>query len=189
MCLTNDPELAKTLAQLRSHGGSLSLAQQSNPDSPFLMADFNILGYNYRLGDLQGAMGRAQLSKLGQMVAERRQLAAWYNDILAEVKWLEVPVCPVGYGHSYQAYVCRVKREMQSVSRDEIMGMLHHQGIGSRAGTHAVHELGYYRDKYGLKIEDYPIAAELYATTLALPLHNNMSECDVKRVAVALKSI
>jgi dTDP-4-amino-4,6-dideoxygalactose transaminase len=189
MCSTNSEEIAGHLARLRNHGASPSAEQLRHPDRPFLMADFNILGFNYRLSDLQGALGLAQLSRLDELIARRRILAGRYDRALEEIPWLIAPAAPAGYAHSRQAYVARIDRARQKTPRNEIMRLLHQKGIGSRAGTHALHELGYYRDKYRLAAADQPVAAELYAQTLSLPLHNKMTEADLGRVAETLKSL
>jgi len=189
LCATNEAALTEAIARLRNHGASPSDAQAAAPDSPFLMADFNVLGFNYRLSDLQGALGLAQLARLDWLIAGRRRLAALYGERLAALDWLSLPVCPPGYDHSYQAYVTLVDRNRQELPRDEIMRRLHLAGIGSRAGTHAIHELGYYRDRYGLETDDCPGASELYAQTLSLPMHNKMTVNDIDRVASALEKI
>ena len=188
LCATNEPETAEAIARLRNHGASPSAAQAAG-GGPFLMADYNVLGFNYRLSDLQGAIGLAQLSRLETFVRERRRLAALYDERLARLNWLNPPVCPPGFDHSYQAYVTLVDKSRQKLPRDEIMRRLHEAGIGARAGTQAVHELGYYRARYGLKPSDCPGASELQAQTLALPLHNKMNENDVDRVAATLEKI
>ena len=188
MCITNEAEIAEAITSLRNHGASHSAAQAAG-GGPFLMADFNILGFNYRLSDLQGALGSAQLARLDGFIEGRRRLAALYAERLEALDWLIPPICPPDYDHSWQAYVTLVDRTRQKMPRNEIMRRLHEAGIGTRAGTHAIHELGYYQQRYGLKPEDCPGAGELCAQTLSLPLHNKMTENDVDRVAVALGKI
>lgn len=189
MCTTNDPILAERIACLRSHGASLSEEQRHHSDKPYLMPDFDALGYNYRMSDLQGAVGLVQIPKLDFFITERKHWADFYKKQLADLEWLITPIEPGGYSHSFQAYVCLVDNDKIKKSRNEIMQYLHECGIGTRAGTHAVHELGYYTKKYNIKSEDYPVAAELYAQTIALPLHNHMSEDDYARVVDSLKKL
>lgn len=185
MCVTSDPEAAELMAALRNHGASLSAAQRAG-GGPFLMADFNVLGYNYRMCDLQGAVGLCQLRRLDEMIAARREMAAFYDRALAGLDWFARPQTPAGYDHSWQAYVGLVRPGPGRPARDEIMARLHAAGIGSRAGTHAIHELGYYRDKYNLRSGDFPGAAALYARSLSLPLHNKMTRADQERVVATL---
>lgn len=189
MCTTDNQEYAQIIACLRSHGASLSEEQRHCSNRPYLMADFEVLGYNYRMSDLQGAVGLVQLRKLDGFIAGRRELASYYDEHLAELDWLVTPKVPDECEHSWQAYVCRVDRDKLSCSRNDVMEFLHQNGIGARAGTHAVHELGYYARKYGIKPGDFPVAKELYACTLALPLHNQMTVADCRRVVETLKKM
>jgi perosamine synthetase len=189
MCTTNDKDLAERISCLRSHGASLSEEQRHHSNSPYLMPNFDVLGYNYRMSDLQGAVGVVQLSKLDSFIAERRAWAQYYQKELSTIEWLVTPKEPDGCFHSFQAYVCLVDEKKIKKSRNKIMQHLHEHGIGTRAGTHAVHQLGYYEKKYDLKPSDYPVARELYASTLALPLHNRMAEEDYYRVVEVLKKL
>lgn len=189
MCTTNRLELAEKLACLRSHGGTLSEEQRHHSDQPFLMADFNVLGYNYRMSDLQGAVGCVQLAKLDALVEERRHWANWYHQELEEIAWLRLPHAPEDRRHSYQAFVCLVDVRKLGKTAAEVMLRLHQNGIGSRPGTHAIHMLGYYAKRYGLKKEEYPVAARLYEQTVALPLHNRMKLEDYGRVVRCLKQM
>lgn len=189
MCTTNDEVLASRIGCLRSHGASVSEEQRHSSNSPFLMPDFDVLGFNYRMSDLQGAVGSVQVDKLAMLVEERRKWAAYYDDNLKDVEWLIAPTVPDKCKHSYQAYVCRVDTEKISLKRNEIMQKLQDAGIASRAGTHAVHELGYYSRKYNIKADDFPVASELYANTISLPLHNRMSTEEYAYVIKVLKSI
>lgn len=189
MCTTSNVAYAESIACLRSHGASLSEEQRHSSNRPYLMADFEVLGYNYRMSDLQGAVGVVQLRKLDTFVAERRQLAAYYDKHLADLDWLATPKVPANCEHSYQSYVCRVKPDKLSRSRNDVMEYLHQNGIGSRAGTHSLHQLGYYARKYGIDAADFPAARELYANTLALPLHNRMTEADCRRVVDTLEKM
>lgn len=189
MCTTNAAELAERLSCLRSHGATISEEQRHSSNSPYLMPDFNVLGYNYRLSDLQGAVGSVQVEKLDGFIQERRKWAAYYKDKLKDVEWLLVPEEPSKCRHSYQAFVCRMDSTKIGYKRNEIMQKMQEAGIGTRAGTHAVHELGYYREKYNLRNEDYPVASELYANTISLPLHNKMKKEDYDYVIKVLSEI
>lgn len=189
MCTTNDDVLAERLACLRSHGATVSEEQRHRSNSPYLMPDFNVLGFNYRMSDLQGAVGSVQIDKLGRFINERRKWAEYYNRRLSGLDWLITPLEPIPCRHSYQAYVCRIDTTKVDMRRDDIMQKMQEAGIGTRAGTHAVHELGYYKKKYNISKHDYPVAAELYANTISLPLHNNMSQADYDYVIEILSGI
>lgn len=189
MLTTNNPALADTANMLRNHGASISEEQRHHGQRPYLLPEFNMLGFNYRMTDLQGGVGLAQLGKLDRFLAERRQWAALYSRELSSIPWLRTPVVSNGYEHAWQAYVTYVDPDKAPCSRNEIMDLLQKNGIATRPGTHAVHMLGYYRDRFGLKLDDYPGARDCDANTMAIPLHNRMSDDDYAYVIENLRSI
>jgi dTDP-4-amino-4,6-dideoxygalactose transaminase len=189
MVTTNDPALADKVNMLRNHGASVSEEQRHRGSRPYLLPDFNLLGFNYRMTDLQGAVGLVQLAKLDRFIAERQRWADFYASELAAVPWLRTPHVPQGWTHGWQAYVCYVDESKSPRSRNEIMDQLQERGISTRPGTHAVHMLGYYRDRFGLRPEQFPAARDCDRHTLALPLHNRMSDEDYRYVVQAIKSI
>jgi dTDP-4-amino-4,6-dideoxygalactose transaminase len=100
-----------------------------------------------------------------------------------------MPVFPEEGGHAWQAFVTYVDPDRAPRSRNEIMERLQHKGVSTRPGTHAVHMLGYYRDRFELKPEDYPGARDCDAHTMAIPLHNRMSKEDYDYVVRCLYEI
>src|SRR6185312_9344762 len=113
--------------------------------------EFNMLGFNYRMTDLQAAVGLVQIEKLSQFIDERARWARWYAEQLADIEWLRLPKNPNNGRHAWQAFVTYVDPETAPLPRNEIMATLQDKGISTRPGTHAVHMLGYYRDSYGTK--------------------------------------
>lgn len=189
MVTTNDQDLAAKVNMLRNHGASISEEQRHSGPRPYLLPDFNLLGYNYRMTDLQGAVGLVQLSKLDRFIAERQRWADYYATELASVPWLRTPRVPSDCVHGWQAYVCYVDESRAPLPRNEIMDRLQNRGISTRPGTHAVHMLGYYRKKLGVGPDDFPVARDCDRQTMALPLHNRMSEEDYRYVAREIKAI
>ena len=189
MVTTRDGILAERMNMLRNHGASVSEEQRHKGPRPYLLPEFNLLGFNYRMTDLQGAVGLVQLAKLDRFVAERNAAADEYARALGGIPWLRTPVMPVHVSHAWQAYVCYVDPECAPAPRNVIMEMLQAKGISTRPGTHAVHLLGYYRDRYGLAPDDYPGARDCDAQTMAIPLHNRMTADDYRCVVQALKEV
>jgi perosamine synthetase len=105
------------------------------------------------------------------------------------VNWLRLPEEPQDGRHAWQAYVTYVEPEAAPLPRNAIMEALQAVGIATRPGTHAVHMLGYYRDRFGLRPDDYPGARDCDANTMAIPLHNRMTDEDYERVAAALLAL
>jgi len=189
MVTTNDPELAETVNCLRNHGAAISEEQRHAGPRPYLLPEFNLLGFNYRMTDLQGAVGTVQLRKLDRFVAERQRWAEFYRDALAAVSWLRMPRFPVNGSHAWQAFVTWVDPATAPAPRNAIMERLQVQGIATRPGTHAVHMVGYYRERFGFKADDLPASRDCDANTMAIPLHNRMTEEDYAYVARALRSL
>ena len=189
MVTTNNAEFANVADQLRNHGASISEEQRHRGPRPYLLPEFNLLGFNYRMTDLQGAVGLVQLTKLDRFIAERHEQALYYLDALANVDWIRMPVFPENGTHAWQAFVTYVDPAKAPMARNDIMEKLQAKGVSTRPGTHAVHMLGYYRDRFGLRDDDYPGARDCNDNTMAIPLHNRMSKDDCAYVADAIKSI
>jgi dTDP-4-amino-4,6-dideoxygalactose transaminase len=187
MVTTGDARLAEILGRLRSHGAAVSEEQRHAGDAPYLLPAFDDIGFNYRMSDLQAAVGVVQLRKLDAFIAERDGLADRYMAALTDLPWLTLPERPEDGRHGWQSYVAVVEDDAP-LGRDELLAALHGLGIGARPGTHAVPELGVYQRRRDPGQDSCPVAAELARRTLALPLHNRMTTDDVDRVAGALQS-
>jgi dTDP-4-amino-4,6-dideoxygalactose transaminase len=185
MITTADQQLAARAEVMRNHGASVPEEVRHAGPAPYLMPDFDELGFNYRMTDLQAAVGIVQLTKLDAFIAERDRWAGWYNERLADLPWLSPPLVPDGSGHAWQAYVTCVE-EGAPYERNEIMRRLQEAGIATRPGTHAVSELSFYRRRLGLEPGRFATASDLQERTMALPLHNRMSEADYEHVAEQL---
>lgn len=190
MVTTNDEVLGENFDTLRNHGASVSEEQRHNGPRPYLLPEFNLLGYNYRMTDLQGAIGFIQLQKLDNFILERETRAKYYQEELKKLDWLSLPNNVDENGrHAWQAFVTYVDPKKAPRPRNEIMEVLQKHGIATRPGTHAVHMLGYYREKFDMNPEDYPAARDCDANTMAIPLHNRMSEEDYDYVIDTIKNL
>ncbi len=189
MLTTNDLELANKLEVLRNHGASMSEEERHNGSSPYLLPDFNVLGFNYRMTDIQGAIGNVQLGKLNRFISERQMQAEYYLDALSKIDWLQMPTNPKNGQHAWQSFVVLVREEDSPASRNTVMENLHNVGISSRPGTHAVHMLGLYQERFGYVDSDLPGAEICSNQTMAIPLHNKMDHKDLEFVVSTLKSI
>lgn len=154
-----------------------------------MLPAFDMLGFNYRMTDLQGAVGIVQLGKLERFVAERLEWAAWYREQLYDLKWLQLPDEPADGRHAWQAFVTYVDREKAPAPRNEIMQRLQNKGVSTRPGTHAVHMLTYYRQRFGLRPDELPAARDCDVNSMAIPLHNRMSAEDYAYVVDAIRSL
>ncbi len=189
MVTTNDDRLAEVIGMLRNHGASVSEEQRHLGPRPYILPEFNMLGYNYRMTDLQGAVGVVQMKKLDTFIDERDRWAKYYKQELAAIPWLRTPSHMAGYRHGWQSYVTLVDQAKAPMARNEIMDRLQAQGVSTRPGTHAVHMLAYYRNKYKLQPSDYPGAQLVNDWSMAIPLHNRMSAEDYQYVVNAIKAL
>jgi perosamine synthetase len=188
MLTTAHGDLAEKAESLRNHGATVPEEVRHLGPAPYLLPDFDELGFNYRMTDLQGALGLVQLAKLDRFVGERDGWACWYSDALEDVDWLSTPNVPAGDTHAWQAYVT-VVGDGAPVPRDDIMRRLYEQGVSTRSGTHAVSELGYYRKHFGIDPSRFPTARLLHKRTLALPLHNRMTAEDYEYVVESIRAL
>lgn len=189
MVTTSDDALAERINRLRNHGASVSEEQRHHGPKPYLLPEFDELGFNYRMTDLQASVGLVQLEKLDGFIEERRRWAAWYDEQLAGIDWLKTPSVPEGFGHAWQSYVTYVDESISPRPRNAIMEALQAAGISTRPGTHAVHLLGYYRERFGLAEDDLPGARDCDRRTMAIPLHNRMTEDDFAHVVATLRGL
>jgi dTDP-4-amino-4,6-dideoxygalactose transaminase len=189
MVTTNDTAYAEICDQLRNHGASISEEIRHRGPKPYLLPDFNLMGFNYRMTDLQGAVGVVQMEKLSGFIKERQQWADFYCEELAGIDWLRMPSRPPEGQHAWQSFVTRVNPELAPEPRNELMEKLQQQGISTRPGTHAVHMLGFYSQKYDLKPHDYPGAQDANDNSMSIPLHNRMVAEDYEYVVEVIKSL
>lgn len=186
---TSDTTLAQRAETLRNHGASIPEEIRHGGSRPHAMPDHDVLGFNYRMSDLQGALGLSQLAKLDGLIVQRQAWADRYREALSDIAWLTPPSVPDEYRHGWQAYVCTVDQECAPRSRDDIMDSLHACGVQSRPGTHAVHMLKYYRQRFGYQPEDFPVSRACAEWTLAIPLHNRLTVEDFEHVVKSLKAL
>ena len=188
MVTTDDAALADAINRMRNHGASVPEEVRHHGPRPHILPSFEELGFNYRMTDLQAAVGIVQLGKLDRFIDERAQWAAWYRHRLTKLDWLQTPQEPQDGRHAWQAFVCRVG-EAAPIERNELMDELQARGVSSRPGTHAVHLQELYANRYGLAPDEFAGARDAHERTMALPLHNMMTEEDYEHVAASLFDI
>ncbi len=189
MITTNNDQLADKLNLLRNHGASISEEQRHKGPKPYVLPDFDIVGFNYRMTDLQGALGVVQLNKLDQFINERNKWAQYYHKEFSGIEWLRLPIYSPEFKHGWQSYVLFVDESKAPMKRNDLMEYLQQKGISTRPGTHAVHMLGFYKNRFNIKPEDYPGAFSANEFSMSIPLHNRMVEDDYAYIVQVLKQI
>ncbi len=173
MIVTNDDALAQRLAVLRNHGGVRG----------DLYMQFEEAGFNYRMSDIQAAVGLAQIRKLDSILSRRRELAAEYSRILAGASGVTAPVEPEGFYHTFQSYVVMLD---DSINRDRVIRLMRGRGVETTLGTYALHAQPYFQKRWGSTPGDLPGSYRAFRQSLALPLFPQMGPNDPQYVATAL---
>jgi dTDP-4-amino-4,6-dideoxygalactose transaminase len=189
MLVTNDAEIAARADVMRNHGASVSEEQRHLGPQPHILPAFDELGFNYRMTDLQAAIGIVQLGKLDRFIAERERWARFYQQQLADIGWMHQPVVPNDRRHAWQSYVIYIDPKTAPLPRDDIMARLHEMGVATRPGTHAVHMLGFYAGRFGYSAADLPVARDCEHNTMEIPVHNRMTEDDLTYVVDCIKNV
>ncbi|MBS1514715.1 MAG: DegT/DnrJ/EryC1/StrS family aminotransferase [Bacteroidetes bacterium] len=185
MITTNDAAKSDLCRSLRNHGASDKKAL------PFLLSDYDNLGYNFRMTDIQGALGVSQMKKINFLLDERKKAAALYDKHLSKIEWLNLPAAGKDYTHSYQSYVCMFmpeeinEKNVEKISskRNEFMMMLEREGAATRQGTHSVAHQQYYKKKYCLENSDCFNSKAAEMCTIAFPVYPGISENEIISVA------
>lgn len=172
MISTADEELAARMRRLRQHAMTVSdLARHSS--SKLLIESYDEVGYNYRMTDLQAAIGLVQLQRLEALLARRRALALRYSSRLSSLSWLVLPREPAECRHNFQSYMVRLQSDAP-ITRDELMQELLNRGVSSRRGIMAIHrELPYRNEKWDVRL---PVTNLIADSAVILPLFHDMTE-------------
>jgi len=199
MLITNDDEIALKVSQLKDHGASKSDLQRHKEKGGSLLPDFTMRGYNYRMTDMQGALGVCQMNKKDYIMNGRREVASKYDIALKDIPQLITPYIPKDYKHGFQSFVCiftdgenidnltKEQIDRINIKRNIFMEKLEDMTIATRQGTHAVHTLGYYKNKNNFKDEDYLMSYAADRLSIALPLYAGMSDEEFDYVITNIK--
>jgi dTDP-4-amino-4,6-dideoxygalactose transaminase len=179
---TNDAELADRARRLRSHGASISDLARHKADM-VVTEDYVEVGYNYRMTDIQAAIGIEQLKKLDFILERRRQLASRYAALLSDVVGVTPPLVPEYAEHTFQSYAIRVDPAV--ASRDGVMAAMLRRGVATRRGVMAIHESAAYARTVEGSVS-LPITEAATRQTLLLPIYTDMADEDQDYVAGAL---
>lgn len=171
---TNNDELAKKIILLRNHGLTYINGK----------AQFVIPGYNYRMTNIQGAIGIVQMKKLHAINEARKSIALKYNEMLSEIPNIILPKEKTYNTHVWQTYQILLDKKY---NRDQIIGKLRDKGIETNYGAYSVHNQPYYKEKYNYSDLDYQNATFSFEHGLVLPLHNFLTDNDLVYITCELE--
>jgi dTDP-4-amino-4,6-dideoxygalactose transaminase len=222
--LTENDEWAAKARLLRTHGitrnhdeftglddaefSGLSFQDSAKPNPPSAIRDqsslaerglwyyeMQELGYNYRITDLQCALGRSQLKRLPEFIARRQQIASCYNQAFSNLDWLKTPalapwlLSPAENLISWHLYTVQIDFPRLGKTRTQIMQKLREKGVGTQVLYIPVYLQPWYRRTYGYASGKCPNAERFYARALSLPLYPSMSDADIEIVIAAVASL
>ena len=187
MVATDNLRFADTLRKFRNHGiSSEARERQAQGQWHYEMV---LLGFNYRLTDIACALGLRQLSKLESNLARRREIAAKYNDGLRCLPGIVMPAVRENVQPAWHLYPMRLDLDSLSASRGEVFQALRAENIGVNVHYIPVHLHPYYRNRFGYKPGDYPVAESAYERLISLPMFHGMTDRDVDDVINAVRKV
>jgi perosamine synthetase len=184
MVTTDDAALANRLRLFRNHGIERDARARQSEGTWFY--EMTALGYNYRLTDIACALGIAQMPRLAANVARRRAIASRYDDVLRGTPGLQLPSSAFDVAHAWHLYPVRV---VPPVDRGEVFRALLAEGLGVNVHYVPVHLHPYYRERFGYRGGEYPIAEAAYETLVSLPMFHAMTDRDVEDVTAAVAKV
>lgn len=185
---TNDEKLYQKILMLRSHGVTKEEKFLTKNPGPWYY-EMQSLGFNYRMTDMQAALGCSQLKKLDFFKRRRREIVTEYNRAFAGIKYLRTPTEPEGVSSCFHLYAVQIDFAGLGKSRLQVMTDLRERGIGTQVHYIPVHTQPFYKEQFGYKEGDYPKAEKYYEQELSLPLYPGLSDGDVDKVITAVQEI
>ena len=179
MIVTEDENIYKLCRSMRNQGRSESGGWLQH----------NRLGYNYRLSDINCALGIAQLERIDEILAKRERVAKLYNESLKEIEGIIIPQFEKNKKISWFVYVVRLSDKYSLEDRDFILNKLKEKGIGCSNYFSPIHLQPFYIEMFGYKKGDFPLTERVSERTVALPFYNNLKEEQIDYVCENLKKI
>jgi len=187
MITTNDTSFAQRMRVFRNHGITTDHRQRAETGGFFYeMVD---LGYNYRLTDIQCALGISQLGKLRASVQKRQQLAAMYDEAFADIEYVTPLATHDDVSHAYHLYMVQIETKILGMSRAEVFKALRAENIGINVHYVPVHLHPFYRERFGTVPGMCPVAEAAYERLITLPMFLQMTEADVDDVVMAIRKL
>jgi len=186
--LTNDSELYHRVFLLRKHG--IDRREEMFNEEKRIgswIYEMEVLGFNYRITDLQAALGLSQLKKLEYFKARRREIVNYYNDNFSEINELITPFEADNVDSNFHLYILQVK-ENGRFDRYDLYTYLHSLNYAVMVHYIPVHLLKYYRDRFGFKRGDYPVSEKFYDRAISIPLYPALTNIELEKVVKDIKA-
>jgi perosamine synthetase len=187
MVATNDPQFAETLRRFRNHGISSDARQRQSAGQWHY--EMVLLGFNYRLPDVACALGIQQLKKLDGNLARRREIAACYTAAFCKIPGVLSPSVKPEVNPAWHLYPIRLDLGKLTAGRADVFRALRAENIGVNVHYIPVHLHPYYRDRFGYKGGEFPVAEDAYERLISLPMFHGMSDGDLEDVIEAVRKV
>ena len=188
MLVTRNAELARRARVMRLHGMNRDAFDRFTAKVPSWYYEIVAPGFKYNLTDIAAALGLHQLKRLPGFQARREQIAQAYHQALADLPLILPPAAPHGDTHSWHLYVLRLADDA-GIGRDAFIEHMFAAGIGCSVHYIPLHLQPYWRDRYGLRPEQFPRSQKAFETMVSIPLYTAMSDADVQRVIDTVRAI
>jgi len=188
MITSDDDEYAEQMRIWVLHGISHDAWKRYSAEGSWYY-EVCVPGFKYNLTDLQSALGLRQLARLEAMTLRRAELADMYRAGLCDLAEIELPAHRPNIRHAWHLYAIRLRLERLKINRAEFIERLKSEGIGTSVHFIPLHRQPYYRDRFGLQPQDFPVADAAYERLISLPLYTKMTAHDVEDVIEAVRRI
>ena len=188
MVTTDDEEWADRMRVWLLHGMSRDAWKRYAANGSWYY-EVVLPGLKYNMTDLQAALGLRQLERLEEMLRRRAAIAARYTEAFRDLPELILPAHRPEVRHAWHLYPIRVRHERMTIGRNEFIEALRREGIATSVHFIPLHRHPYYRDRFGLRPADFPVADDAYQRLVSLPLYSRMSDRDVEDVIEAVRRV
>lgn len=187
MVTTDNAGFAETLRRFRNHGISSDAYQRQTAGQWYY--EMVLLGLNYRMPDILCALGDQQLKRLDANLERRREIAARYAEAFRELPCIVLPQTKPEMDHAWHLFPIRLQLEKLSADRSQIFSALRAENIGVNVHYIPVHLHPYYRDRFGYRGGEYPVAEQAYERLISLPMFHGMTDRDIEDVILAVSKV
>jgi dTDP-4-amino-4,6-dideoxygalactose transaminase len=185
--VTRRDDLARRIRVMRLHGIDRDVWNRYTAANASWQYDVVEAGYKYNLTDLASAIGLAQLAKAEAFLDRRRAVARAYLAGLAACEFLDLP--EDAPDHGWHLFTVRLRPGRLSIDRDRFIDELQQRGIGTSVHFIPLHLMTYWRDRYGLKPDDFPVALRFFQSTISLPIYPSLTAEETTRVVAAVREV
>ena len=184
MIVTNREKAAKRMKIMRLHGIDRDVWDRYNSSRAKWFYEITEPGFKYNMTDIAAAMGIEQLKKANYLLDKRKKTALKYNKAFSEYDFITLP--PFSENHAWHLYSIKINENKLRISRDVFIDKLFEKGVGVSVHFIPLHIMPYYRDRYGLKPDDYPNALENFLKSISLPIYPDLDDLQTERIINAV---